>query len=368
MRRTGIGIIGCGDISGAYLNGLRMFPSVEVVACAARTLEHAQRKAAEFGVPRACSVAELLADPRVEIVVNLTVPRAHAEVARASLEAGKSVYGEKPFTTTREEAAELLALARARGLRLGCAPDTFLGAGLQTCRQLIDDGAIGDVVAATAFMLNHGHEGWHPAPEFYYQPGAGPMFDMGPYYLTALISLLGPVRRLSGSARISFPQRTITSEPRRGSRIPVQVPTHVAALLEFGEGPIATLVTSFDVWSHNTPLLEIYGSEGTLSLPDPNTFGGPVALRRSDEPAFHPLPLTRPYEGNSRGIGAADMARAMAQGRPHRCSAELAYHVLDCMHAIHDSARTGRHIELVSTCERPAPLPQGLEQGQLETA
>lgn len=362
---TGVGVVGVGDISGAYLRALRSFQGVEVVACSALHLEHARARAEEFGIPRACSAEELLADPAVEIVLNLTVPRAHAEVAGAALGAGKSVYNEKPLAIARDEARALLSLARKRKLRLGCAPDTFMGAGLQTCRKLLDEGAIGEPVAATAAVLLHGHEHWHPNPEFYYQAGGGPMFDLGPYYLTALVALLGPVRRAAGMARVSFPERTITSGARSGTRIPVEVPTHVAGLLELASGPIATIVTSFDVWSHTVPLLEIYGSEGTLSLPDPNTFGGPVRLRLANQGKFRDVALTHSYAANFRGLGLADMAAAISAERPHRCSAEMAYHVLDVMHALHDASDDGRFVELQSTCERPAPLAPGLREGEL---
>ena len=229
-------------------------------------------------VPQACSVDELLSDPRIQIVVNLTPPAVHAGVAMAVLLAGKSVYNEKPLALTCEDAHKMIEMATSGGLRIGCAPDTILGAGLQTCRKLIDDGAIGLPIAATAFMLCHGHESWHPDPEFYYQVGGGPMFDMGPYYLTALVSLLGPVSRVSGSDRASFSERVIGSSPKKGQKIKVEVPTHVTGLLDFANGAMGTIITSFDVWSHTLPHLEIYGSEGTLSLPDPNTFGGPVRL------------------------------------------------------------------------------------------
>ncbi len=257
------------------------------------------------------------------------------------------------------------ATARERGLRVGCAPDTFLGGGLQTCRRLIDAGAIGAPVAATAFLLNHGPESWHPDPNFYFQPGAGPMFDMGPYYLTALVSMLGPVRRATGSAQISFPERTITSEPHYGETITVTVPTHVAGILDFAGGAVATIVTSFDVWDV-TRRLEIHGSAGSLRLPDPNIFGGPVQLLRAGEREWEDIPLTHGYTANSRGLGVADLASALRSGRPHRASGELAYHILDIMHAIHDASRESRHIELESTCERPAPLPTGLREGTLD--
>jgi predicted dehydrogenase len=230
---------------------------------------------------------------------------------------------------------------------------------LQTCRLLIDEGAIGEPVAATAFMLIPGHERWHPQPDFYYQPGGGPLFDMGPYYLTALVSLLGPVRRVTGSTRMTFPERTIRSEPRAGERIPVEVPTHLAAVLDFASGPIATLVTSFDVWASKTPKLEIYGSEGSLALPDPNTFAGPVRIRGAGDDTWREVPATRPFTKNSRGLGLADMAAALRGGESHRASGDLAYHVLEVMHAVETASRESRHVEIESRCERPAPMNEG---------
>ena len=298
----------------------------------------------------------LLADPAIELVLNLTTPNAHAAIGQAALESGKGVYNEKPLTIALADGARLVEMAHGRGLRLGAAPDTFLGAGLQTCRRLIDDGAIGTPVAGTAFMLNHGHEHWHPQPDFYYQAGGGPLFDMGPYYLTALVSLLGPVRRVTGSARVSFPERTISSQPRAGERIAVEVPTHLAAVLDFASGAIVTLVTSFDVWMEDEPRLKIYGSEGSLSLPDPNRFGGPIRLLSAGEKAWREIPITLPWADNSRGLGLADMANGLRRGQPHRASGELAYHVLEIMHAVEASSRSGRHVEIASTVERPEPL------------
>lgn len=365
-RQTRIGLIGCGKISSIYFQNLGAFAGTTIVACADIDLARAREQAAQFGVPRAGSVEELLADPEVEVVLNLTIPQAHGPVALAALEAGKSVYNEKPLAIDRATAQRLLEVARQRGLRVGGAPDTFLGGGLQTCRQLIDEGRIGTPVAATAFMLGHGPEGWHPNPDFFFQPGAGPMFDMGPYYLTALVTLLGPVQRVTGATRISFPERTIGSQPLAGAKITVNVPTHVTGLLDFSGGPIATVVTSFDVWSHNTPRLEIYGSKGTLSLPDPNTFGGPVRLRGAQEREWTDIALTHGNTGNSRGIGILDMAAAIRNDRPQRASGELAFHVLDIMHAVHDASQEGRHVTLGSTLTRPAPLPAGLADGTIE--
>ncbi|MGH2532900.1 MAG: Gfo/Idh/MocA family protein [Thermomicrobiales bacterium] len=355
MQPVKIGIIGCGVISEIYLQNLTRMPGVTVAACADLMLERAQARAAQFGVPRACTVEDLLSDPAIELVVNLTIPVAHFDVALAAIAAGKSVYNEKPLTIELTDGKRLLEEAERRGVRVGCAPDTFLGAGLQTCRKLIDDGAIGTPVAATAMMLSHGHESWHPDPAFYYQRGAGPLFDMGPYYLTALVALLGPVRRVTGSARASFAERTITSKPKAGQTIHVEVPTHVAAVLDFASGAVGTLVTSFDVWT-SASTIEIYGSEGTVGAPDPNTFGGPVHLRRPGAKEWEEMPLTHAHAENSRGLGPADLAAAPREDRPHRASGDLAYHVLEIMHAVHEASATGRHVELLSTLNRPAPL------------
>ncbi|MBM7582516.1 putative dehydrogenase [Caldicoprobacter guelmensis] len=367
MRKVKVGIVGCGNISGIYLkNCSQRFEILEVVACADLVLERAQARAKEFDIPKVCSVEELLADPEIDIVVNLTVPKAHAQICIAALEAGKNVYVEKPLAITREEGKKILDIAKAKGLLVGCAPDTFLGAGLQTCRKLIDDGWIGEPVAATAFMVCHGHESWHPDPEFYYQVGGGPMFDMGPYYLTALISLIGPIRRVTASARITFPERTITSQPKYGTKIKVETPTHIAGIMDFENGAVGTIITSFDIWNANLPRIEIYGSEGTLSVPDPNTFGGPVLVRRQGASEWKEIPLTHGYADNSRGIGVADMAYALLTGRPHRANGEMAYHVLDVMQGFLDASERGSHYLVHSSCSRPAPLPLGLSNGVLD--
>jgi predicted dehydrogenase len=312
-------------------------------------------------------VDELLADPEIEIVVNLTVPHAHAQVNLAAIEAGKHVYSEKPLAVTREDGKKTLVAAREKGVLLGCAPDTLLGGGLQTCRKLIDDGAIGQPVAAVALFASRGPEAWHPNPDFFYQAGGGPLFDLGPYYLSGLIYLLGPVRRVTGSARISFPERIATSESNRGRRIPVDIPTHVTGTLDFASGPVGTLITSFDVWGHHLPRLEIYGSEGSLSVPDPNIFGGAVKLLRAGQKEWEDIPLTHSAEVG-RGIGVADLAHALRYGRPHRASGELGYHVLDVMHTFGEASAAGKHILVESTCALPAPLPVGLPQGHLDAA
>ncbi len=365
-KKVKIGIVGCGNISDIYLSKAQTFDVLEVAACSDLIMERAEAKARKHGIPRAVPVDVLLADPEIQIVVNLTIPNAHAQVGLTALEAGKSVYNEKPLAIRREDGQKMLALAKKHGLRVGGAPDTFLGAGIQTCRKLIDDGLIGTPVAATAFMLCHGHESWHPDPEFYYKAGGGPMFDMGPYYLTALVNLIGPVRRVTGSARITFPERTITSQPKNGTVITVDTPTHLAGVLDFANGAIGTIITSFDAWAAELPRIEIYGSLGTLSVPDPNSFGGPVRLWRSSKKEWEEVPLTHGHAENSRSLGVADMATAIRSGRAHRANGDLTYHVLDIMHAIHDASREGKHILLESTCERPAALPVGLPENRLD--
>ncbi len=361
-----IGIIGCGNISGIYFKAGKTFPILDIAACADLDLERAKAKAEEHGVPKACTVAELLADPEIRIVINLTIPNAHYSVCKAALEAGKHVHVEKPLSITREEGKTLLEIAQAKGLRVGAAPDTFLGGGLQTCRKLIEDGWIGEPVGATAFMLCHGHESWHPDPEFYYKAGGGPMFDMGPYYLTALVSLMGPIRRVTGSTRVTFPERTITSAPKYGAKVTVDTPTHIAGVMDFAGGAIGTILTSFDVWAHQLPNIEIYGTEGSMRVPDPNGFGGPVLVRRMGAKDWTEMPLTHGFADNSRGIGVADMAYALQSGRPHRASGQLGYHVLEAMHGFHDASDSGTHYTMHSTVERPAPLPLGLPKDALD--
>ncbi len=367
METTRIGIIGCGTISGAYLSIAKEWHILEVDAVADLVPDRARERAEEFEVRRVMTVDALLADDDLDIVVNLTIPNAHYEVALAALEAGKAVYNEKPLTIDRDEGAALVAKASSSGCLLGGAPDTFLGGGIQTCRKLIDDGWIGEPVAASAFMMGHGHESWHPDPAFYYKLGGGPMFDMGPYYLTALVNLLGPVTRVTGMARTTFPQRTITSEPKYGEIIDVEVPTHVAGVMEFASGAVGTITTSFDVWGGRLPFIEIYGTEGSLAVPNPNTFGGPVLIKGGSRGGdWQEVPLSHPNQDNSRSIGVADMAYAQRSGRAHRANGELTYHVLDLMHAFHDAQQATGFVEITSTCQRPAALPVGLLPGHLD--
>jgi len=354
-----VGIIGCGKISDIYLkNCHQRFPGMEVAAVADLITEVAQAKADEYGVKRVLTVDELIADPEVEAVLNLTIPSAHAEICEKTILAGKHSYTEKPLSIDFEDGRRLVNLAEEKGVRLGSAPDTFLGGGLQTVRKLLDDGWIGSPVAATAFMTGRGPEGWHPNPHFFYQRGAGPLFDMGPYYLTALVNLIGPVAEVSGSTRVTFKERTITSEPLRGSTIEVEVPTHVVGTLEFAGGAVGTVITSFDIWAANLPRIEIYGTEGSLSVPDPNTFGGPVMVKGAGDEKWHEMPLTHGHSENSRGLGVADLADAVVGNRPHRASGELTGHVLEIMHGIHISADSGKRYKMTQAGVRPEPLPR----------
>lgn len=366
MQRTQIGIIGCGNIASAYMSANKRFDILDIVACADLDPARARAKAEEHGIQRPCSVSDLLADPDIEIVVNLTVPKVHAEIALATLAAGKHAYSEKPFAVIREDGQKVLKLAEETSLRVGCAPDTFLGGGIQTCRKLIDDGWIGRPIGASAHMLGHGPESWHPDPNFFFQPGAGPLFDMGPYYLTALVALLGPIKSVASSATMSFAERRISSQPHYGEMIQVNTPTHVNGILEFVGGAVGTITTSFDVWDSEHRNIEVYGTEGTLLVPDPNTFGGPVRIKRWDSENWIEAPLSHGYTEQNRGIGVADLAYALRSGRPHRASGALAYHVLDTMHALYDASRERRYVDLESQPERPAALPVGLTPRTLD--
>jgi predicted dehydrogenase len=351
-----IGIVGIGNISGIYLKNLTgMFKDkVKVTGVTDFIPERAARAAAEYSLKHFQTTEELLNSPEVDIALNVTPPHYHYQVALAAVKAGKHVYNEKPFCVKREEAAEVIKAAGA--VRVGGAPDTFLGAGIQTCRKLLDEGWIGKPIGAVAFMMNHGPEHWHPNPEFYYKEGGGPMFDMGPYYLTALVSLLGPVVRVSGSTQKGLKERTITSEPRNGEMIAVDVPTHIAGTLDFSGGAVGTIIMSFDVYSHTLPFIEIYGTEGSLRVPDPNTFGGPVFVSRFRSETWSEIPLLKSYCENSRGLGITDMAEAITEGRPHRANGDLACHVLEVMHGIHDASASDHYYQVKSSCERPAPM------------
>lgn len=365
MEKVGIGIVGCGTISPAYIAASRQFPNIEIKGLADMRSDVAQKRGAEFGIP-AMRVDEMLRRDDVEIVVNLTVPLAHTDVDIAVLNAGKNVYSEKPLGISLVEARKVMDLANEKGLRVGCAPDTFLGGGHQTARQLLDQGAIGKPVAGTAFFMCPGHERWHPAPGFYYLRGGGPMLDMGPYYITNLVQLMGSVATVMGSTARPRAQRLITSEPLKGTSIPVEVSTHVAGMLEFESGAIVSVAMSFDVPRHNHAPIEIYGDEGAMLVPDPNRFGGEVSVARTGG-EWQAMPLTHGYtQGEFRSIGVAEMAAAITARRPHRASGALAYHVLEVMEAFQKSADEGKRVAIESSVERPKAMPAGLDAARLD--
>lgn len=361
MEPIKVGLIGVGNIAPAYIKGCRAFDILDLAACADLNMDRARSVAVEHKIPKVCTVDELLADPEIGIVINLTVPAAHAAISQRIIAAGKHVYSEKPLAITLDDARGILDAAQARGVRVGCAPDTFLFGEHQSTRKLLDDGCIGEPVAAMGCMASRGPEKWHPNPDFFYQTGGGPMLDMGPYYVTCLLNLLGPARSVTGSARMSFAERIAGD----GRKIPVEVPTHVTGTIEFVSGVIATLIISFDVVAHRLPRMEIYGSEGTLHVPDPNGWEKVVKYHRPGVSDWEEQPIPHGITW-ARGIGVADMAYAIRTGRPHRASGALAYHALEIMFAFYDAGRTGRRVDLTSTIERPAPLPLNLPNRQLD--
>jgi predicted dehydrogenase len=352
-----VGVVGAGQISGAYLDTFPRLANLRVTAIADLDVDRAAKAAQAVPGARALTPAELFAAEDVDLVLNLTIPAAHAEVARAAIAAGKHVYGEKPLAADTAEARAVLEAAAGAGLRVGCAPDTVLGTGVQTARVALDAGDIGLPVAASAFMVTPGHERWHPAPEFYYRPGGGPLLDMGPYYLTALVTLLGPVKRVVGMSSTPRAIRTIGSGPRAGTEFPVEVATHVTGVLEHANGALSTLIMSFEVWGGVLPRIEVYGTGGSLSVPDPNGFDGEVRILRAESKEWEPVPVSGGYPGASRGYGVSDLARALAVGGPHRADGQLAYHVLDIMESLLAAARSGESVTVASTCERPAAVP-----------
>ncbi len=360
-----IGIIGCGNISRTYFNNAKRFGGLELVACTDIVMEAAEAKAKEYGV-KAMKVDELLADESIGMVINLTVPQAHTEVNLKALNAGKHVYCEKPFTLNLAEASKALDLAKRRKLRIGSAPDTFLGAGYQTCRSLIEEGKIGRPIAGTVVMLCRGPEKWHPNAPMFYQKGAGPMFDIGPYYMTALVSLLGPAKSVSGYASKAFEERTGGAGAFAGKKFKVETPTHYSGTVEFGCGALVNVAISFDIHrgAHNP--VEIYGTEGSLICPDPNTFGGPVKLYQPWMKDWTECNLTHRYAENSRMLGAADMVAAQKSGRPHRCSGELARHVLELMLAFEEASKTGKKYTMKTSCQIPKPMDASLPEGTLD--
>jgi predicted dehydrogenase len=357
-----IGIIGCGTISSAYFEGARKTDILKIKACADLRMEAAQAQAEKYNC-HACTVDELLADSEIELVVNLTIPRAHVDVGLQVLEAGKHVYSEKPLGVDVESGRQLIETAAEKGLRVGSAPDTFLGAGIQTSRQALDAGKIGRPIAGSAFMCGHGPEGWHPNPVFFYDIGGGPMLDMGPYYVTALVNILGPVKRVAAITTKGFEERIATSQALNDLRIPVKTTTHLTGTMEFENGTIVTTIMSFDMWRQSLPCIEIYGETGSMQVPDPNGFGGPVNVCpaggdwEAEEIAF---------PNNARMIGVIDMVSAIRSGRMHRANGGLAYHVLEVMLAFDKSSETGEHVVIESTTERPDPVPLGLEEWKID--
>lgn len=382
MRKVKIGIIGCGVISNTYISNIQsMFRWLDIVAVSALHIENAKKTAEKYGIPKACTTEELLADPEIEIVVNLTTPNAHTEINQKILRAGKHLYCEKPFALNLKDAKDTLDLAKSKGLMVGAAPENFLGAGLQTCRKVIDEGWIGTPISATANMISYGVETWHASPEFYYKEGGGPMLDMGPYYITALVSLLGPISKTACFSKTGNKTRKIYSKPLRGKTIDVEVPTTYNGIMEFTSGVIANINMSFDVWMSNLPKLEIYGTEGTLILPDPNLFGGKVKIFRKEK-VLDSLnlyggaekPYSTDYDGLQeipqifqqpmdyiRGLGVLDMAYALVNGTKHRANEELIYHVTEAVLSFDESVQTGAVYSMKSTCERPEPLPRDIE-------
>ena len=369
----GIGLIGCGNISSAYLRLAPLFKGLEVRAVADMNMDAAKARAAEFNT-KAQSVDDLLANKDIDIVINLTVPDAHYPITKRILEAGKHAYSEKPLVLTLEQGTTIRDLAASKGLKIGCAPDTFLGGAHQQARALLDEGRVGTVVSGMACVQNHGPEGWHPSPEFFFLPGAGPMLDLGPYYVANLINLLGPVKRVGALTNASSKTRTIGSGARAGQAIPVKTPTNIQALLEFHSGAMIQLTTSWDVWSHRRNHFEFYGTEGTLYVPDPNFFGGLVEVSGKDgviepvTPWAHPFGVpnqdhaSRGPLANYRTAGLADMAQAHMEGREHRCSLERTLHGVEVMTSCLNSGESGQFITMTTTCTRPQAL--GIAEAQ----
>lgn len=360
-----IGIVGCGNIIAQYLGTLPSLETLRLVAVADLDLARAEAVAADLPGVRALSVQELMDDDEVQLVLNLTIPAAHAQIALQAIAAGKHVYGEKPLAATADEAAEVLAAAATAGVMVGCAPDTVLGTGTQTARRAIDDGLIGRPISATATMMTPGHERWHPNPDFYYVPGGGPLLDMGPYYVSSLVTLLGPVKSVIGAASHTRDSRTIGTGPRAGEEIPVSTDTHVSGVLIHESGALSTLVMSFDAVATQANNIEIHGDCGSLIVPDPNRFDGDVKLRRLDGGAsggggsgdeWETLPVSGGYVDGSRGIGLHDLA-ATAAGAEPRAGGALAFHALEVMESVLTSAHAGRLVDIASTCPRPDAVP-----------
>ncbi|TDE54698.1 Gfo/Idh/MocA family oxidoreductase [Nonomuraea mesophila] len=360
-----VGVVGCGAISAQYFRTIERLPQVRLVAVADLDPDRAGEAVRPYPGTDVLGVAELMADPRIDVVLNLTVPAAHAEIALQAIAAGKDVYCEKPLAANVADAARVLRAAGEAGVRVGCAPDTVLGTGTQTARMAIDHGLIGRPVAATATMLTPGHERWHPNPDFYYAPGGGPLLDMGPYYVTCLVTLLGPVTRVVGASGRTRAKRTIGSGPRQGEEVPVKVDTHVTGVLVHESGALSTLVMSFDGVATRSPNIEVHGEKGSLVVPDPNHFDGAVLASVLGEEGWRELPVSAGYVEAGRGVGLADLASAGSGAEP-RAGGSLAFHVLDVMESLLDAARSGTAVTLASTCERPLPVPLRPLAGELD--
>jgi predicted dehydrogenase len=350
-----IAMVGCGNIAPAYVKTIKELGWIEIAAFVDGLPGRAEAFAERHG-GRAAGLDEVLADPDIDVVLNLTPAHVHAAVTHQIIAGGKSVFSEKPLASTFAEGRSIVDAARSRGVQLGCAPDTFLGAGLQAARAAIDRGMIGEPIAANAFMLGFGPEWWHPNPEIFYGEGAGPLFDMGPYYLTAFTSLLGAASSVFGSAKVGVADRVVHAKGRVGDVVHATAPTHVSSVIQMASGVTATLVTSFDVKASRYRNIEIYGTEATLSVPDPNTFGGPLQIRSILDQDWRTLPLDTPNIPQQRGIGLADMLSSRSAGRVHRASGDLALHVLELMDGTLRSSADGRRVDLTTTIERPAPL------------
>ena len=370
-----IGIIGCGNISGIYLKNLPTFKGLNILAVADLDLERAKAKAQEYGIEHALTPDELLKRDDIDAVLNITIPAAHGDVAMQALNAGKHVYNEKPLAVELKDAKAMLELAKSKNLRVGCAPDTFLGAGLQTVLDLLNRGSIGKPVHISGMMSYPGPDKWHPDPEFFFKHGAGPLFDMGPYYLTTFVMLLGSVKRVLASAKTTFAEREVGKGPKAGQKIKVETPTHITSILEFESGALGSLTTSFDAVPGSTPNIEIFATNGSMTVPDPNTFGGlrdSNAVRWRDDKGDYGISdwrdetIERPFAENSRGIGFADMLFAVQENRPHRASGELAYHVLEIMHRTLESAKEERFVNIESRVERLEALSVDYAQGMIK--
>lgn len=368
LKPVKVAMIGCGSISGIYLTNItKVFKELELVGVCDLIPERAEKAQKEYNVPKIYpTMYDAFADPEVEVVLNLTRPYQHFEVSKAALEAGKHVYSEKPLGADFEEGKKLVALAKEKGLMLGGAPDTYLGAGIQTCRELIDNGAIGKPIGAACFMICHGHESWHPDPEFYYKRGGGPMMDMGPYYVTALVNLLGGIKSVTGITKRFFPKRLITSEPHCGEIIDVEAPTHLTGMLEFDNGAVGTIITTFDVHYNSQARFEIYGTEGTMMVPDPNGFGGPIQIYRPEDGEWKEMPLTFDYKENSRGIGLADMACSLRTGSPFRSSWEQTFHVLEVLTSFEKSSDAHAAYQMETHYDQRPPIKRHPIHGVLD--